>query len=83
MFICPKCDGKTEVYASKKEVPKYTVGRYRRCLSCGLSFVTIERLLDADEEIYPNVRKERVRASNNAYSEVIAFAQGRMKGTLI
>ena len=52
MFKCPKCGERTVTYATKRTTVEFVYGRYRRCPTCGTKFTTIERLSDAEKEVY-------------------------------
>lgn len=80
MFLCPKCQGKLEVYAMKKNNEPYTLGRYRRCTVCKTNYATIERFKVFDEELYPSQKRCRQEGYNKALRDITVIAQRKMKG---
>ena len=75
MFKCPKCGERTVTYATKRTTGEFVYGRYRRCPTCGTKFATIERLMDADEEMYPTPKKAFLDGYKTALAKIGEVAE--------
>lgn len=55
---CIKCGGKLTCYTTKQYFvqDKYITVRYKKCLECGLSYQTIEKL--SEEEVMKRDKEE-------------------------
>jgi transcriptional regulator NrdR family protein len=67
---CPKCNSDSKVLSTKNKQIK--IIRYRKCLSCGNNFKTIEILQDGWTKEYYKEKYEKLRSAILAISEKIS-----------
>lgn len=62
---CPKCDGKTRVTDTVRNMPEHETYRKRLCLECGHKFYSVEFETEPTtrfEAVFSKLRSERTMA---------------------
>ena len=63
---CPKCDGKTRVTDTVRNMPEHETYRKRLCLECGNKFYSVEFETEATSRfkgMFGRLRSERAMAN--------------------